>query len=181
VVSSTPQSEQLRIEDKALQYAGRPFDPRKTPADVFGSMEDWSYNLGPYRLMLNPFNGEWLYWDDVHGTLEGTGWKAGEGIFELEEDDEVKVRQNGREKLQHGPAEPSADQQRFAALQERYDELQRQHSALEIDRDEFVAAVHELRFQSEDGTWWQLRPEDGAWLLWDGKAWIEAEQPLDWL
>lgn len=66
---------------------------------------------------------------------------------------------------------------RFNDLERRYAELRRQWEANELSPQQFEEAVNELRFQTEDGTWWQLRGRDGLWLRWDGAAWQEAKPP----
>jgi hypothetical protein len=66
---------------------------------------------------------------------------------------------------------------RFNDFELRYAELRRQWEARRLRPQQFEDAVNELRFQTEDGTWWQIRGRDGAWLRWDGTAWQEAKPP----
>jgi hypothetical protein len=52
--------------------------------------------------------------------------------------------------------------------------LQRQLESGQITSQQFFAAVQHLRVRNEDGTWWQIRPEDGSWLCWNGESWDRA-------
>ena len=58
-------------------------------------------------------------------------------------------------------------------LEQSYLNLANQLKAGQITQQQFSAAIGPLRFQDEAGTWWQLR-EDGAWLRWDGKVWLDS-------
>jgi hypothetical protein len=53
-------------------------------SDVFGPVEDWTLEIGPYQLVLMPVTGEWLYLHPLYGTWERTGYKAGEIHFYLQ-------------------------------------------------------------------------------------------------
>lgn len=59
-------------------------------------------------------------------------------------------------------------------LEERYRQLRAQLGAGAIGPQAFTAAVAALRFQDQDGTWWQVRETDGAWLRWDGQGWVRG-------
>jgi hypothetical protein len=43
-----------------------------------------------------------------------------------------------------------------------------------ISDQQLREAMARLRCQDDAGAWWQLRPDDGAWLRWDGAAWAPA-------
>jgi hypothetical protein len=62
---------------------------------------------------------------------------------------------------------PSQAQQRFATLRS---DLQ----AGRLDQQRFAAEVAELRLQDADGRWWQIEPNSGGWLVWDGSKWAPA-------
>lgn len=52
----------------------------------------------------------------------------------------------------------------------QYADLRAQAQAGRLTREQFTAAVGQLRVQDQRGVWWQLHP-NGFWLYWDGRAW----------
>ena len=68
--------------------------------------------------------------------------------------------------------------QRFANAKWRYFELFNQKEAGDLSEQAFTAEVNKLRVQDDRQVWWQVRAEDGAWLVWNGSAWVE-QQPQD--
>lgn len=72
------------------------------------------------------------------------------------------------------PAAGDAGERRFALLAEEYRRLNDLARAGAISPGEFQEKVNALRFQDAAGAWWQLR-YDGAWLRWEGAAWVEAK------
>ena len=48
---------------------------------VFGDLEEWVFDEGNFRFMLNPINRRWLFWDNFHNDWEDTGYYAGEVEF----------------------------------------------------------------------------------------------------
>ena len=48
---------------------------------IFGDIEDWVFEEGIFRFMLNPVNRRWLFWDRFHNDWEDTGYYAGEVKF----------------------------------------------------------------------------------------------------
>jgi len=60
----------------------------------------------------------------------------------------------------------------FTEREEQFRTLKEQYVNGIIKRDSFIRAVDTLRFRDANGTWWQPSYEDGAWLQWDGSAWI---------
>lgn len=46
-----------------------------------GLIDDWVIQIEEQRLFLNPFSGEWLYFDPLHDSWEHTEFKAGEATF----------------------------------------------------------------------------------------------------
>lgn len=67
----------------------------------------------------------------------------------------------------------------FHEAEKNYQKLRQQVDARQITSGEFWERVNRLRVQSDDGTWWQIRGQDGAWLRWDGASWAEAAAPLE--
>jgi len=63
----------------------------------------------------------------------------------------------------------------FSDAEQAYQNLLGQKQAGQLSDAEFNAAVQELRLQTPDGTWWQIREADGAWLRWDGSTWIQSQ------
>ena len=66
---------------------------------------------------------------------------------------------------------------RVNELNRAYSDLKAQLDAGRIDRNAFVQKVHELRLKDDQGTWWQIDPDIGGWLRWDGSAWMESVSP----
>ncbi len=44
-----------------------------------------------------------------------------------------------------------------------------------MGRDEYLKRIAQLRYKDKNGTWYQVNPEDGEWLRWDGHAWRKLE------
>ena len=64
----------------------------------------------------------------------------------------------------------------FLEAEQAYQTLVQQKQAGQLSEAEFIVAVQNLRVQTPDGIWWQIRESDGSWLRWDGTNWI-ASQP----
>ena len=62
----------------------------------------------------------------------------------------------------------------FHEAEKQYQQLHDQLRAGQISHPEFRNALDELLVSAPDETWWRKRPEDGAWLHWDGSTWIPA-------
>ena len=62
----------------------------------------------------------------------------------------------------------------FARTHSTYSDLAQLKSSGRIGENEFKEAVARLRLEDAAGVWWQVRAEDGAWLRWDGTAWVEG-------
>jgi hypothetical protein len=63
----------------------------------------------------------------------------------------------------------------FSEAEQAYHNFKQQKQAGQISDSEFAAAVQNLRVQTSDGVWWQIRGSDGAWLRWDGSNWLESQ------
>jgi len=65
----------------------------------------------------------------------------------------------------------------FADFQRRYRLLRSQLDAHQISPQAFAAQVNQLRLQDASGRWWQIDPQTGGWLAWNGAAWAPALPP----
>jgi zinc-ribbon domain len=111
MVSGGADTGQAALEKKAAGILAAAPDDRKTVTEVFGGMQDWVLEMGPYRLLLIPVNREWWFWDPIHNDWQYTGYHAGEIIFSLNgQNIELKMT----EKTPAGSAAPpSGTGQRF--------------------------------------------------------------------
>lgn len=57
----------------------------------------------------------------------------------------------------------------------RYQRLVSQFRAGVLSESQYQRALQALRWQDQSGTWWSIRPSDGAFLRYDGHAWV----PMD--
>ena len=96
--------------------------------------------------------GNWLTWN-------GTAWAEGNPAREMQ------------------PDAAGEDRRRFLDLKENFFILLQQKEEGKLNPQEFQQAVHDLRTQDQNSTWWQLT-EDGNWLKWDGTAWLKGEPDL---
>lgn len=65
----------------------------------------------------------------------------------------------------------------FQETETRYFALRRQFETRQITAQQLSAAVQQFRFQDAQGIWWQMQPEDGIWLRWNGFTWDAALPP----
>ena len=65
----------------------------------------------------------------------------------------------------------------FARIQDTFRQLSGLRDAGRINDEQLREAMARLRCQDEAGAWWQLRPDDRAWLRWDGAVWTPAAPP----
>jgi len=87
---------QEALEARFKDFAGSPLDQNMNVRDVFGDMDEWTLELGPYRFLLLPFNGEWWFYDSAHDYWKYTGYHAGEVKFIVNgEDIELRLRVAG--------------------------------------------------------------------------------------
>lgn len=68
----------------------------------------------------------------------------------------------------------------FQDIEARYFTLHRQFEKKHITAQQLSAAAQQLRVQDDQGIWWQMRPEDGAWLRWNGISWDAVLPPHLW-
>ncbi len=78
--------EQKVIEERFEGIKNIAVDPEKTAVAQFGSMESWIFQLGEYRLFLNPLTKTWYYFDRIHNDLKDLKHPAGSGFFYLNGD-----------------------------------------------------------------------------------------------
>jgi hypothetical protein len=77
---------QFDIEKNGSSIVGRPITEGYTLDQVFGPIDNWLLQLGPYHLLYLPIQDRWLYWDWVHEAWQDTGHKAFEVEFHLDGD-----------------------------------------------------------------------------------------------
>jgi hypothetical protein len=65
----------------------------------------------------------------------------------------------------------------FHEADQAYRTLRASLTAGELSAPDFSAQVNALRVQGPDGAWWQINPNDGTWLKWDGARWIADQHP----
>lgn len=63
-------------------------------------------------------------------------------------------------------------------LRQHYERLLEQFRSGTLNESEFLRAAWQLRGEDSQGRWWQINPQTGGWLLWDGSRWREAD-PMD--
>jgi ribosomal protein L40E len=74
-------TDQLKLEEKAKRIRASPIDETKTVKEVFGDWQEWTFQLGLRRFLLNPLTGEWFVCDPVHETWISTEYHTGEVRF----------------------------------------------------------------------------------------------------
>ncbi len=77
------QVNQADLEARAQQIMQSNPDPNALVSRIFGPLDDWVMELGPYKLMLIPWTQMWWQYDQVHKSWEPTGLKAGTFRFVL--------------------------------------------------------------------------------------------------
>ncbi len=65
----------------------------------------------------------------------------------------------------------------FQEAENAYAQLRQALAARQLSPQEFADRVASLRVQDATGAYWQLRPMDGVWLRWNGRAWLPAAPP----
>ncbi|MFH0998693.1 MAG: hypothetical protein V1844_24855 [Pseudomonadota bacterium] len=60
----------------------------------------------------------------------------------------------------------------FQQAANRYQLLWGQLSGGRISPQQFSAEVNQLRVQDPAGCWWQIDPNTGQWLMWNGVQWV---------
>ncbi|MEK7753743.1 MAG: hypothetical protein AAB654_17610, partial [Acidobacteriota bacterium] len=65
----------------------------------------------------------------------------------------------------------------FEEAGSRYAQLRDQFQAGQLDLASFQAATAQLTVVDPEGTWWQIEPTGGEWLMWNGSAWVRPGQP----
>jgi len=75
---------QDELEARATRLGGVDLDASSDLKAGFGGATEWMMALGPFRLFLIPFLGEWWFFDEAHGEWRFTGKKIGEARFVFE-------------------------------------------------------------------------------------------------
>ena len=86
-----PKITQSELEARALQIMSTNPDPNQLVSKIFGPLENWIMEIGPYKLMLIPWTQMWWQYDRAHETWDATGLKAGTVQFVLV-GDEIEAR-----------------------------------------------------------------------------------------
>jgi len=108
---------QTEIEQRAAEMMRGPLDPNKTVTELFGPLEDWTLQLGPYRLVYFPFNQRWFYFDFIHESWEDTGYGPGEALFLLE-GEEIVIQELSAAEAPAAASEPREEEAPIAAAPE---------------------------------------------------------------
>jgi hypothetical protein len=87
MVGKSDSKSQVEIETRLFHPISNPLNLSMTIREVFGEIDEWILELGPFRLFLNPFNRRWLYYDPIHDSWEDTGYNLGEVRFFMEADE----------------------------------------------------------------------------------------------
>ncbi len=58
----------------------------------------------------------------------------------------------------------------------RYTQLQAQWRAGTLPPAQYQQMVAQLGVQDPAGRWWQLEPNSGQWMMWNGAQWVSAQQ-----
>lgn len=65
----------------------------------------------------------------------------------------------------------------FRQAEQAYRKLKAQYDAGQLTEDRMRAALSDLMVQDDQGRWWVLGYETGAWYVHDGEKWIIGEPP----
>lgn len=60
----------------------------------------------------------------------------------------------------------------FEEAGQAYSQLRAQLQAGQITPAQFTEAAGQLRLQDASGNWWQIDPNSGHWLYWNGSNWV---------
>ncbi|MBN1667131.1 MAG: hypothetical protein JW862_08575 [Anaerolineales bacterium] len=65
----------------------------------------------------------------------------------------------------------------FQEAEQNFLRLQQQYANRQLDQQKFYQLVAQARVQDQQGGWWQINPQDGSWLKWNGQEWVPAQAP----
>ena len=71
----------------------------------------------------------------------------------------------------------AANDPRFGAVERDYNALKTQLNGGQLTREQFEAALQKLMVQDEQGRYWMMGAESGAWYVYDGQQWIQDVPP----
>ena len=77
MVKNIQNSIEIRLQNPLQTYLKKD----DTFQQVFGDLDEWVFQEGIFRFLLNPINRRWLFWDEFHNDWEDTGYYAGEVEF----------------------------------------------------------------------------------------------------
>lgn len=60
----------------------------------------------------------------------------------------------------------------FEEAGQRYTQLRTAMVSGSLTPEDYNAGITQLRVQDNSGQWWQIDPENGTWLFWNGQAWV---------
>ena len=78
---------QAQIEAQLLEVSRRQSQASLSPEEIVGDPEEWLLPLGPYRLLLNPLDQHWWYYDQPHEAWRDSYYRAGQVTFSLRGDE----------------------------------------------------------------------------------------------
>jgi hypothetical protein len=173
--------EQTKLENKAC-FLLESAPVNKTVEEIFGPMEEWIFKLNEkWQLLLMPATKRWWYYDWLHDDWQDTGFDLGSAVFYLENgllEVEPLSQSGATEKVAQSPPLGPVVNSAFSGAASRFAILKANLDRGAISSNYFMQALNDLRFQDEQGNWWQISEDGMGWLRWDGKAWIVAN-PVD--
>lgn len=110
--------------------------------------------------LISPETGTWCYWD-------GAAWIASEQGNAAPPPSVSAV-----------PSPQAIGPDAFDQTAEQYRMLLDQHKRGQLDAAGLEQAVSALRVTDGFGATWQIAPQTGVWIRWDGQKWVEAEPPV---
>ncbi len=67
----------------------------------------------------------------------------------------------------------------FGEVEKRYAALRGQFQSRMLSKEQWTAAVNSLRAADAAGRTWQISPDTGKWIVWDGSQWLPGNPRAD--
>ncbi len=99
---------QAALEARANQLRGVELGASPDLKSALGAAPEWTMQVGPVRLLLVPFLGQWWFFDEVHGEWRFTGKEIGQARFLSDNGDFRVVEVTGQNRAQTTSDEPPA-------------------------------------------------------------------------